>query len=112
MSTYFQTCVRYIVDGGITEYADLSRSYIDSLLVHHFEDRKSVIDEAYLEEFLCESLVSKTSTVFDVLLGNYTGITDAIRDYSAKHNILEELWNAEVLRLEAERSDNIAGCEE
>lgn len=100
MTTAFKECVQYLLDNGVSGFDYLDTDDLDILLLHHFEDKKAVIDEIYLEEFLLESLVEKTPVIFDVLMGEYSGIKKALREYSSKYGILEELWEDEVQRLE------------
>lgn len=110
INTYFHTFVAYLVAGGVTAFDDLDRFAKDSLLIHHFEDKQSEIAESYLEEFLLESLVEQASIIPEILTGDYTGIGDAVRNYADKYGILEDLWNAEILRLEAQQGGNIASA--
>lgn len=98
----FQTGVHQLLERGVSEFHELDPHDIDSLLLYHFEDKKAVIDEAYLEEFLLESLAGQSVLVFDILSGDYQGIPKALRDYGCESSIVEELWDKEMCRLDDE----------
>lgn len=98
----FQTGVHQLLEIGVSEFHELDPHSIDNLLLCHFEDKKAVIDEAYLEEFLLESLAGQSVLVFDILSGDYQGIPKALRDYGCEFSIVEELWDAEMQRLDDE----------
>lgn len=98
----FQTGVHDLLALGVRDSNELDPHELDYLLLCHFEDKKAVIDEAYLEEFLLESLAGQSVLVFDILSGDYQGIPKALRDYGCESSIVEELWDTEMQRLEDE----------
>lgn len=96
----FQTGVHQLLERGVSEFHDLDPHDIDNLLLYHFEDKKAVIDEAYLEEFLLESLAGQSVLIFDILTGDYKGIVKALRDYGLDYSYLEGLWDEEMQHLD------------